>query len=414
MHLIRPFRGLRPAADKAAAVAAPPYDVLSTAEARVAAADKPWSFLHISKPEIDLPPATDPFAPQVYAQAATNLQRMIDQGVLERDGQPCYYAYRLTMGQHVQLGLVGAASVADYDANRIRKHEFTRPDKEDDRVRQIEALNAQTGPVLMAYPAAPQVDTLLQQAALAAPVANIQSETGVGHAIWIIRDSATVHAMTTAFDAMPALYIADGHHRSAAASRVAAERRRHNPRQTGNESYNYFLTVAFAHHQMQILPYNRVVTDLNGMNTDAFLQRLSSGFNVEVSAAPVRPDGPGQFGLYLAGRWYRLFIHAGLIPVNDPVARLDVSLFADHVLAPILGIHDQRTDKRIDFVGGIRGVDALQKRVDVDGMAAAFSLHATAMEDLMAVADRGEVMPPKSTWFEPKLADGLVSHVLDE
>ena len=222
-----------------------------------------------------------------------------------------------------------------------------------------------------------------------------------------------IAALTAAFDAMPALYIADGHHRSAAAARVAAARRSRNPAHSGDESYNYFLAVAFAHHQMRILPYNRVTKDLNGMSPQTFLQRLTSGFNVEPSSTPVIPDSPAQFGLYLAGNWYRLFIHPGLIPVNDPVARLDVSLLADHLLAPILDIHDPRTDKRIDFVGGVRGTAELQRRVDAGGMAAAFSLHATQMEDLMAVADRGEVMPPKSTWFEPKLADGLVSHVLD-
>jgi uncharacterized protein (DUF1015 family) len=274
-------------------------------------------------------------------------------------------------------------------------------------------LNTQTGPVLMAYPSAPGVDDLLSQVEAGAPATDITAEDGVQHSIWVIREPERIGHLTAAFDAMPALYIADGHHRSAAASRVAATRRTNNPQHSGQESYNYFLTVAFPHHQMRILPYNRVVRDLNGMRPEQFLQRLSSGFNVEPSTAPVNPDSPGQFGLYLAGRWYRLFIHAGLIPLNDPVARLDVSVLADHLLAPILAIHDPRTDKRIDFVGGIRGLSELQKRVDADGMAAAFSLHATHMEHLMAVADRDEVMPPKSTWFEPKLADGLVSHVLD-
>ena len=411
--MIRPFTGLRPASGRAADVAAPPYDVLSTEEARVRAAGKPWSFLHISKPEIDLAPGTDPHAPQVYAKAAENLQRMLAQKVLERDRQPCYYAYRLIMAGHAQTGLVVAASVADYDRNRIRKHEFTRPDKEDDRVRQIEALNAQTGPVLMAYPNAPDVDGLLEKATSREPVADVTADTGVRHTLWRIEDATSQNKLTRAFDAMPALYIADGHHRSAAASRVAAARRGANPKPTGAESYNFFLAVAFAHHQLRILPYNRVVTDLNGLSRQEFLSKIGQSFGLHAAPGEVAPAKPGEFGLYLSGQWYRLNIHPSLVPVNDPVERLDVSLLADRLLVPLLGITDPRRDKRIDFIGGIRGLAELEKRVDSRDMAAAFSMFPTRMEDLMAVADVDEVMPPKSTWFEPKLADGLVSHVLD-
>ena len=411
MHLIRPFTGLRPAPGRAADVAAPPYDVLSSDEARARAAGKPWSFLHISKPEIDLAPGTDPYAAQVYAKAAENLKRMLDQVVLVRDKEPCYYAYRLIMGTHSQTGLVAAASVAEYDRNRIRKHEFTRPDKEDDRVRQIEALNAQTGPVLLAYPQAPDVDAVLKGVSAGEPVADVTADTGVRHTLWKIADGAAMDSLTRSFDAMPALYIADGHHRSAAASRVAAARRAKNP--GAEASSDYFLSVAFAHHQMQILSYNRVVKDLHGLSRAEFVSRLGKGFSVHAATAPVAPAKPGEFGLYLPGQWYRLGIHPALVPAHDPVARLDVSLLADQVLAPLLGIADQRRDKRIDFVGGIRGLGELEKRVNSSEMAVAFSLHATRMQDLMAVADAGEVMPPKSTWFEPKLADGLVSHVLD-
>jgi len=413
LHLLRPFAGMRPAPARAAEVAAPPYDVLSTEEARSRAADRPWSFLHISKPEIDLPPGIDPYSPQVYGKAAENLQRMLAAGVLLRDREPCYYLYQLTMGSHTQTGLAAVASIAAYDLNRIRKHEFTQPHKEDDRVHQIEALNAQTGPVMMAYPSAPEVDALLAATQGGTPDTDIIADAGVRHTIWVIREPRLIAQLTAAFNAVPALYIADGHHRSAAASRVAAARRACNPKHTGEESYNFFLAVCFPHRQMQILPYNRVVTDLAGMTASAFLQRLASAFNVEASAGPVPPDGPGQFGLYLSGAWYRLFIHPGLIPVEEPVARLDVSLLADHLLAPVLGIRDVRTDRRIEFVGGIRGPKELEKRVNSGEMAAAFSFYPTSMEDLIAVADRGEVMPPKSTWFEPKLADGLVSHVLD-
>jgi uncharacterized protein (DUF1015 family) len=413
LSLIRPFAGLRPAPSRAAEVAAPPYDVLSTDEARARSKGKPWSFLHISKPEIDLPVGTDPYAAEVYAKAAENLDKMLAAGVLVRDAAPCYYVYRLIMGGHSQTGLVAAASVADYNTNRIRKHEFTRPDKEDDRVRQIDALNAQTGPVLLAYPAAPQVDAILAKASSGTPDADVTAEDSIRHTIWVIRDAAMLAQLTAAFDAMHALYIADGHHRSAAASRVAAARRAANPKHNGEASYNYFLSVIFPHHQMKIMDYNRVMTDLNGMDAATFLKRIGENFSVQPSASPVKPAKPGEFGLYLPGQWYRLNIRTNLIPVNDPVARLDVSLLQIHLIAPVLGINDPRRDKRIDFVGGIRGLPELEKRVNKDGMAVAFAMFATRMEDLMAVADVNEVMPPKSTWFEPKLADGLVSHVLD-
>ncbi|HLA36688.1 MAG TPA: DUF1015 family protein [Rhodocyclaceae bacterium] len=412
MSLIQPLRGLRPAPGRAAEVAAPPYDVLSSDEARVRAAGKPWSFLHISKPEIDLPPETDPYAAAVYAKAVENLQTMLNAGLLLRDATPCYYAYRLTMpgaaGDHVQTGLVAAASVAAYDSNRIRKHEFTRPDKEDDRVRQIQALNAQTGPVLLAYPASASADALIAAITATPTVADVVADGGVRHQIWLLDDATKIAAITACFDAMPALYIADGHHRSAAASRVAASRRG-----TGAPaSADAFLAVIFPQHQMKILDYNRVVRDLHGHTADSLLAALSAKFVVEDSATRVHPATSGEFGMYLAGRWRKLTIRREWIPA-DPVASLDVSLLSDHVLAPLLGIADLRRDKRIDFVGGIRGLGELEQRVDSGEMAVAFALHPTRMDQLMAVADKNEVMPPKSTWFEPKLADGLVSHVLD-
>ena len=413
MHLIRPFAGLRPAADRAAEVIAPPYDVLSTDEARTRAAGKPWSFLHISKPEIDLPTGTDPYAPQVYAKAAANLDLMVRKGILARDPAPCYYAYRLIMGNHTQTGLVAAASLAEYDTNRIRKHEHTQTDKENDRVRQIDALNAQTGPVMVAYPHAREVDNILARCSAGAPDADASADGGVRHSLWVVRDAEIQAQLTRAFDAMPALYIADGHHRSAAASRVAAARRTADPRHSGEENYNYFLVVIFPHHQLQILDYNRVVAGLNGMDAEAFLARVRENFSVEKSPQPVMPAKPAEFGLYLAGQWYRLAIRRELIPANDPVARLDASLLSDHLIGPILDIKDLRRDKRIEYVGGIRGLAALEKRVDSGEMTAAFALHPTRMEDMMAVAEAGKVMPTKSTWFEPKLADGLVSHVLD-
>ena len=410
MPLIKPFAGLRPAPGRASEIAAPPYDVLSTAEARVRAEGKPWSFLHISKPEIDLPADTDPYAPEVYAKAVANMKVMLDQRILQQDDKDCYYAYRLVMGKHVQTGLVVAASVADYDTNRIRKHEFTRPDKEDDRVRQIEALNAQTGPVLLAYPGSAHADELIAAASKGEADADVTADDGIRHMIWVVRDEKLIADISHVFYAMPALYIADGHHRSAAASRVAAAKRKAGS--SGGEA-DYFLAVIFPHHQMKILDYNRVVKDLNGRNESDFLARVAERFNLEPAKAAVHPSKPNEFGLYLPGRWFKLTIKSNLVPHNDPVARLDVSLLSDNLLGPVLGIADLRRDKRIDFVGGIRGLAELEKRVDSGEMAVAFALHPTQMNDLMAVADADEVMPPKSTWFEPKLADGLVSHLLD-
>ena len=412
MSLIRPFAALRPAHGRAQEVIAPPYDVLNTEEARALVEGRPWSFLHISKPEIDLPPGTDPYAPEVYAKAAENLKKMLDAGVLSQDDEPCYYAYRIIMGDHVQVGLVAAASVADYDVNRIRKHEFTRPDKEDDRVRQVEALNAQTGPVLLAYPHQPEVDSILAAATQQHPNAEATSEAGVRHTLWVISDAKAIARLTELFDAMKAIYIADGHHRSAAASRVCAARKEANPAHTGNEEYNYFLSVIFPDHQMKILDYNRVIKDLNGLTEAEFLKRVAESFTIEDASGPVSPAQPREFGLYMNGTWRKLHIHPSLVP-TDPVDRLDVSLLQNYLIAPILGITDPRRDKRIDFVGGIRGLAELEKRVNSGDMALAFAMHPTHMEHLMAVADANEVMPPKSTWFEPKLADGMASHVLD-
>jgi len=413
--LIKPFRGLRPIPERAADVAAPPYDVLNTAEARERAVGRPLSFLHISKPEIDLPDTTDPYAPEVYAKGAENLTRLIAEGILIRDAESCYYAYRLRMGDHVQTGLVCAGSVADYDTNRIRKHEFTRPQKEDDRVRQITALNAQTGPVLLTYRASKVIKTILQDVTSGDPLYDLVADDGIGHTIWLIDDSERIAKLTSAFDAMEALYIADGHHRSASASRVATERNREQalsgtPLQEAD--YNYFLCVAFPHDETQILDYNRVVKDLNGLNVDELLQRIGESFTITQSDAAVKPQLVAQFGMYVEGRWYQLDIHPALIPTDDPVASLDISLLQDHLLAPLLGIGDPRTDNRIDFVGGIRGLTELERRVDSGEMRIAFALYPTSMEALMDVADANEVMPPKSTWFEPKLADGLISHMI--
>jgi len=413
MSLIKPFRGLRPLPERATDVAAPPYDVLNTAEARERAAGKPYSFLHISKPEIDLPEGTDPYAPEVYTQGAKNLQAQIDAGVLMRDATPVYYVYRLTMGEHVQTGLVFTGSVTEYDRNRIRKHEFTRPKKEDDRVRQITALNAQTGPVLLAYPSSADVAAIIGVVTAGAPLYDLVADDGVGHTLWLLDEPAHIAEITRLFESMDALYIADGHHRSASASRVAAAKNAELGTPPGENSWDHFLCVAFPHDETQILDYNRVVRDLNGLSAAELLEKAGERFAIEPAEAPVKPARPGEFGMYLDGRWYQLTIDQEHIPADDPVARLDVSLLQDNLIAPLLGVGDPRTDERIDFVGGIRGLGELEKRVDSGEMQVAFALHPTRMEALMSVADANEVMPPKSTWFEPKLADGLVSHMLD-
>ena len=306
----------------------------------------------------------------------------------------------------MQTGLAAVASLADYATNRVRKHELTTPVKEDDRVHQIEAVNAQTGPVMMGYPPAPEIDALLAKASAGAPDVDVTADDGVRHQMWVVADDATIAALTRAFDALPAIYIADGHHRSAAAARVAQAR-------NGAGSHSDFLSVVFPHHQMTILDYNRVIRDLNGRSADQVLAELKARFTVEASDKPVRPASAGEFGMYLGGRWYRLKLKPELIPANDPIGRLPITLLARNVIEPIFGITDPRTDKRIDFVGGGRGLGELEKRVSSGEMAVAFALYPTQMDDLMAVADAGKIMPPKSTWFEPKLADGMVNHVLD-
>jgi uncharacterized protein (DUF1015 family) len=386
---------------------APPYDVLSSAEARERAGGKPWSFLHVSKAEIDLPAAIDPYDAAVYAKAGENLQRMIDARVLMRDDKPCYYVYRQTWRGHVETGFAAVASVAAYAENRIRKHELTTIAKEDDRVRQIEAVKAQTGPVMLAYPTAPEVDTLLARAAAGTPEVDVTADEGVRHQLWVISDDATIAALTRAINALPALYIADGHHRSAAAERIAKAR-------GGEGSHSYFLAVLLPQSEMTILDYNRVLRDLNGHTPEALLAEIGKRYEIAPSEEPVRPQSAAEIGMVLGGRWYRLTLRPELLKeAADPVARLPVTLLARNIIEPIFNVTDPRRDKRIDFVGGGRGLAELERLVASGQMAVAFALYPTQMSDLMAVADAGEIMPPKSTWFEPKLADGMVSHVLD-
>ena len=408
LTLIKPFRALRPAPRRAAEVLAPPYDVLSSAEARERAKGKPWSFLHVSKAEIDLDPAIDLHHPAVYAKAAENLRHMIDAGVLARDEKPGYYVYRLTWRDRIETGFAAVASISAYAENRIRKHELTTPVKEDDRVRQIEAVGAQTGPVMLAYPETPAIDALLARAATGKPDVDVTADDGVRHELWPIQDEATVAELTRAIDALPALYIADGHHRSAAALRVAEAR---------GEKDGSFLAVLLPQQQMTILDYNRVLRDLNALTPDEVLREVGRRYTIEPSDKPIRPSRPDGVGMVLSGRWHRLSlkpeIAAEAVQSADPVARLPVTLLARNVIDPIFGVTDPRRDKRIDFVGGGRGLEELERLVSSGKMAVAFALYPTEMRDLMAVADAGAIMPPKSTWFEPKLADGMVSHMLD-
>lgn len=407
--LFRPFKAVRPTPEFAASVVAPPYDVLDTKEAREKASGKPYSFLHISKAEIDLPENTNPYDPSVYAKSAQNYAVLLNKGILKQDEKPCYYIYRAIMGNHVQTGLAVAASVAEYDKNRIRRHEFTRIDKEDDRVRQIDALNAQTGPVLLAYHQIPAVDAVIRKTVKNEPAYEVTADNDIRHAVWVVDDDNDIQTITTAFDKQDVVYIADGHHRSAAASRVAKKRAEHNPNHTGKEDYNSFLAVAFPIEEMKILDYNRIVKDLNGLSAEEFLKTLEKNFTVTAVDGIAKPQKKETFGLYLNKQWYSLALKD--LPADlSAVKRLDVSLLSDLVLDPVLGIRDLRKDKRIDFVGGMRGLKELENRVDSDEFVAAFAMYPTQMTELTAVADSGEVMPPKSTWFEPKLADGLISN----
>lgn len=406
--VIRPFAALRPNSERAPAVASVPYDVVSTEEARALAAGNPYSFLHVSRPEIDLPLDTDPYDEVVYRKAVENFQKLKETCPLEIEAAPSIYLYRLIMGEHEQLGVVACCSVDEYDKDQIRKHERTRKDKEDDRTRHMLMLKAQTGPVFLTYRARADIDSMIMDTVVAHPLFDFAAEDGVQHTIWRVPDPVR---FVQAFRQVPFLYIADGHHRAASASRARAELRDQNQEHTGDEEYNFFLAVIFPDEEVQILPYNRVVRDLNGMSVEEFLGRLRDSFDVEENGAAL-PEQPGTFGMYLNGRWYRLRWRRKSSAESGTVASLDVAILQDNLLAPILNIHEVRTDKRIDFVGGVRGTHELERPVD-EGMAAvAFSLYPTTVEDLLRVSDAGEIMPPKSTWFEPKLRDGLLIHMI--
>ena len=405
MPIVKPFAALRPRPELAARIAQPPYDVLSSEEARALAKDEPLSFLHVSKPEIDLPPGTDVYSKAVYAKGAENFRKLIAGRNLQQDKKEYFYLYRQIMGSHAQLGLVAVVPCRDYLEGRIKKHEFTQPDKEDDRVRHMEALNSQTGPVFLTYRAEPEIDQLLSEVVKTKPWADFTAADDVQHAAWVVEDAATVKKITERFAKIPAFYIADGHHRSAAAVRVFEKRKnKHGP-------HEYFLSVIFPHNQMQILPYNRVVKDLKGLTPVQFLEKLRQVGIVE-SGGQSRPEKKHEICVYLDHQWHRFHWGKKLVAPQDAVGKLDVSLLQFNVLDRVLGIEDPRRDPRIKFVGGIRGTAELEKLVNSGEFAAAFSMYPTSLLDLMAVADEGQVMPPKSPWFEPKLRDGLFIHLL--
>jgi len=410
---VRPFKGFRPLPEYAPRVAAKPYDVLNSDEARTEAAGNPISFLHVGKPEIDLPTDVSPYDKRVYQRGKENLQKLITDGILKEDDTPCFYLYAQALGDHVQYGIVGCVSVDEYLNDTIRKHELTTRDKEDDRTKHVMATNAHTGPILLMYRNRQGLASIVDHVHALPPTNNFVADDGVRHLLWVIRDKGTIGSIAQTFRNIDRLYVADGHHRSAAAARVAQERTHSNPRHTGNEEYNHFLAVLFPHNQLRIMDYNRVVKDLNGQNTETFLGEIRRNFEVQEHPVQERPSRKGEYRMYLNRHWYTLTSNARLLASADPVGRLDVSILQNHLLGPVLGINDPRKDKRIDFVGGIRGLDELEKRVNTGEMAVAFALYPTSVDELIAIADAGKIMPPKSTWFEPKLRDGLVVHMLD-
>ena len=408
MSSISPFRAVRPTPALAEKVAAPPYDVLDRAEASQQAEGNPYSFLHVTRSEIDLPENVHVYSHIVYEKAGENIRSLLQKGVLVREDKPCYYLYRLTMNGHVQTGLVCTSSVQDYEQDRIKKHEFTRPEKEQDRINHIRISGAQTGNVFMAYQPVAEMDSLVDDwTSSHLPLYDFVAEDGIGHCIWVVDDAQTVDLITRIFQTkVPATYIADGHHRAASAAKVKAALG-----EQADPAADFFLTTIFPANQLKIMDYNRVVRDLNGMTAAEFRSALTEHFTVTEQAEPVKPASLHTFGMYLEGRWYQLEAKPGTW-TEDPIGVLDISILSTHVLDRLLGIRDQRTDKRIDFVGGIRGLAALSLRVDSGEMAVAFSLHPVTIEQLIAIADSGAVMPPKTTWFEPKLRDGLLTHLI--
>jgi uncharacterized protein (DUF1015 family) len=415
MATLKAFKGLRPPQTIVKDLASRPYDVLNSAEARLEAEGNPYSLLHIIKPEIDLPEGTKLYSEEVYNKAKSNLDLFKEKGWLEADGEDYLYIYAQTMFGKTQYGIVGCASVEDYMNNVIKKHELTRPDKEEDRMKHVRITNANMEPVFFSYPAVDEIDEIVTNFVKNNdPAYDFTGADEVGHHFWVIKDKAINDKIIALFNALPATYVADGHHRTAAAALVGNEKRKNNPNHSGQEEYNFFLAVHFPDNQLTIIDYNRTVKDLNGNSTEEFLTKLSSGFDVEEKGLDIyKPSALHEFSMYLEGKWYSLRAKENTYDNNDPIGVLDVTILTDQVLDPILDIQDLRRSKRIDFIGGIRGLGELKKRVDSSDMKVAFALYPVSMKQLINIADSGKIMPPKTTWFEPKLRSGLVVHELD-
>jgi len=411
--IVKPFRGLRPRADLADKIPSYPYDVIDTEEARGLAEGDPYTFLHVIKPEIDLDPGIDPYDDRVYDQGARSFRAMIEEGWLVREDRPAYYVYRLTMEGRSQTGILGAAAVEDYNQNRIKKHELTRPEKEKDRIRLNATLSAHPGPVFLTYRSLPELNAIVNGVVAREPAAKLVAPDGIEHVLWVVDDEPRCARIQTLFGHVPQTYVADGHHRAAAAAKVAAERLSRTDQPDDDAPFCYFLAAHFPADQLHVLDYNRVVRDLNGLDPETLVARLGQqGFHVKPNHRAKRPPTPETFGMYLDHTWYLLTPRPDIIPA-DVVGKLDVSILTDHALQPVLGVGDPRTDKRIDFVGGIRGMRELERLVDSGEHAVAFALYPTSLDHVMAVADAGKVMPPKSTWFEPKLRSGMVVQLIE-
>lgn len=413
MAVFKPFKAVRPTDKYAEMIAALPYDVMNSKEAAEMVKGNPLSFLHVDKAEIDLPEGTDIYSEKVYLKARENLAMLEKKKYCQQDTTPCFYIYRQIMNGRSQTGIVGCASIDDYLEGRIKRHEFTRADKEADRIRHVDYCDANTGPIFLTYRSNSKISDIISLWKQSRkPVYDFTTTDGIRNTVWVIDDDETNEQISAAFDATPALYIADGHHRCASAVKVGLKRREENPDFDGSEEFNFFLAVSFPADELEIMDYNRVMKDLGGKTPEEFLLAISEKFTVEkIGSEAYRPEARHSFGMYLQNEWYKLTAKEGTFPENDPVASLDVSILQENCITPIFGITDPRTDKRIDFIGGIRGLGELEKRCRED-MVVAFSMYPTSLEELMAIADAGEVMPPKSTWFEPKLLSGLFVHKL--
>lgn len=414
MAILKPFQGYRPPKEIVKDLASRPYDVLDSDEARIEAGDNPYCFLRVVKPEIELPEGTNLYSQEVYDRAFSNLKKFINKEYLVQDKKKHFYVYAQTWGEKTQYGIVGCAGVEDYLNNIIKKHELTRPDKEEDRMKHVRVTNANAEPVFFTYPAQQEIDNIVEQIIKEEPVYDFVADDGFGHHFWVIEDDSTNNRLEKLFEKVPYFYVADGHHRTAAAALVGKEKQQNNPNHTGDEEYNYFMAVLFPDNQLTIIDYNRAVKDLNGLTEEEFISKLKVLFEIqEEGTEPFKPQELHSFGMYLNGKWYSLKAKGNTYDDNDPIGVLDVTILSKHILDEILGIKNLRTDKRIDFVGGIRGLKELERRVDSGEMKVAFSLYPVTMKQLMDIADTNNIMPPKTTWFEPKLRSGLVVHSLD-